>query len=73
MRTTWDKYPPHWSPFEWLDGSCVQFNDLQSCTSGQCMWKKKSKKNEGSLPIKDLQRSSGDYEVMVRLHKAKGL
>lgn len=30
------------------------------------MWKKKSKKNEGSLPIKDLQRSSGDNEVTVR-------
>lgn len=75
----WDKYQPHWSPSDWLDGSCrhkaaalfdlegsVQFNDLQSCTSGQRTWKKKSKKNEGSLPIQDLQRSSGDYEVMVK-------
>lgn len=55
------------------DGSCqhiaaalfdleanVRFNDLQSCTSGQCMWKKRRKRNEGSLPIQDLQMSGSN-------------
>ena len=44
----------------------VRFNDLQSCRSGQCMLKKKGKRNEGSLPIQDLQTSSGGYCVRVK-------
>ena len=27
----------------------VRFNDLQSCTSGQCMRKKRGKRNEGKF------------------------
>ena len=42
----------------------VRFNDLQSCTSGQCMWKKRGKRNEGSLLIQDLQ-TSGSYDVTL--------
>ncbi|CAH3106828.1 unnamed protein product, partial [Porites lobata] len=43
----------------------VRFNDLQSCTSGQCMWKKRGKRNEGRLPIQDLQ-TSGSYGVTLK-------
>ncbi|CAH3029150.1 unnamed protein product [Porites evermanni] len=43
----------------------VRLNDLQSCTSGQCMWKKRGKRNEGSLPIQDLQ-TSGSYGVTLK-------
>ena len=43
----------------------VRFNDLQSCTSGQCMWKKRRKRNEGSLPIQDLQ-TSGSNSVTLK-------
>ena len=43
----------------------VRFIDLQSCTSGQCMWKKRGKRNEGSLPIQDLQ-TSGSYGVTLK-------
>ena len=43
----------------------VRFSDLQSCTSGQCMWKKRGKRNEGSLPIQDLQ-TSGSYGVTLK-------
>ena len=74
-----DKYQSSWSPFDRADGGCchvaaalfdleasVRFNDLQSCTSRQCMWKKKGKRNEGSLPIQELQTSSGGYGVTVK-------
>ena len=74
-----DKYQSSWSPFDRADGGCrhiaaalfdleanVPFNDLQSCTSRQCMWKKKGKRNEGSLPIQELQTSSGGYGVTVK-------
>ena len=44
----------------------VRFNNLQSCRSGQCMLKKKGKRIEGSLPIQDLQTSSGGYCVRVK-------
>ena len=44
----------------------MRFNDLESCTSGQCMWKKKGKRNEGSLPVQDLQTSSGNYGVTLK-------
>ncbi|PFX13390.1 hypothetical protein AWC38_SpisGene22529 [Stylophora pistillata] len=67
------------SHMPWADGGChhiaaalfdleasIRFNDLQSCTSGQCMWKKKGKKNEGSLPIQDLQTSCCGYAVTVK-------
>ena len=30
------------------------------------MWKKKGKRNEGSLPIQELQTSSGGYGVTVK-------
>ncbi|RMX59854.1 hypothetical protein pdam_00023030 [Pocillopora damicornis] len=43
----------------------VRFNDLQSCTSGQCMWKKRGNRNEGSLLIQDLQ-TSGSYDVTLK-------
>ena len=74
-----DKYQSSWSLFDRADGGCrhiaaalfdleasVRFNDLQSCTSRQCMWKKKGKRNEGSLPIQELQTNSGGYGVTVR-------
>ena len=74
-----DKYQSSWSPCDRADGGCrhiaaalfdleasVRFNDLQSCTSRQCMWKKKGKRNEGSLPIQELQTSSGGYGVTVK-------
>ena len=79
LRTLFDKYQSPWSPFDRADGGCrhiaaalfdleasVRFNDLQSCTSGQCMWEKKGKRIEGSLPIQDLQTSSGGYGVTVK-------
>ena len=36
------------------------------------MWKKKGNIKQGSLPIQDLQTSSGGYGVTVRLQKAMG-
>ena len=74
-----NKYQSSWSLFDRADGGCrhiaaalfdleasVRFNDLQSCTSRQCMWKKKGKRNEGSLPIQELQTNSGGYGVTVK-------
>ena len=79
-----NKYQSSWSLFDRADGGCrhiaaalfdleasVRFNDLQSCTSRQCMWKKKGKRNEGSLPIQELQTNSGGYGVTVKDCKAK--
>ena len=79
LRTLCNKYQSHRSPFDRADGGCrhiaaalfdleasVRYYDLQSCTSGQCMWKKKGKRNEGSLPIQDLQTSCGNYGVTVK-------
>ena len=79
MRTIFNKYQSSWSLFDRADGGCrhiaaalfdleasVRFNDLQSCTSRQCMWKKKGKRNEGSLPIQELQTNSGGYGVTVK-------
>ena len=43
----------------------MRFNDLQSRTSGRGMWKKRGKRNEGSLPIQDLQ-TSGSYGVKLK-------
>ena len=60
-------------PLNRADGGCgyiaaALFNlfsrDLQSCT-GQCMWKKRGKRNEGSLPIQDLQ-TSGSHGVTLK-------
>ena len=80
MRTMLARfYLSYWFPSYRADGGCrhiaaalfdleasVRFNDLQSCTSGQCMWKKRGKRNEGSLPIQDLQTNSGKYGVTLK-------
>ncbi|KAL9958145.1 hypothetical protein ACROYT_G035118 [Oculina patagonica] len=44
----------------------VRYNDLQSCTSRQCLWTRRGKGNEGSLLIQDLQTGSGNYGKEVK-------
>ena len=55
-------------PLNRADGGCwhiaAALFDLL-CTSGQCMWKKRGKRNEGSLPIQDLQ-TNGSYGVTLK-------